>query len=127
MLSVERFIRHEDKEYKLVLSLVYDNEKYNWLMLVFSRDISCKISTDENFFEKNLGWQVVLEDFPKECEIMFSKMKDDIFDDLNISFMSDLRDYRINILKYISAINNQNTFCENENRIGKLDFLLHKI
>lgn len=99
MLSVERFIRHEDKEYKLVLSLVYDNEKYNWLMLVFSRDISCKISTDENFFQKNLGWQVVLEDFPKECEIMFSKMKDDIFDDLNISFMSDLRDYRINILK----------------------------
>ena len=55
-------------------------------MLVFSRNISCKISTDENFFEKNLGWQVVLEDFPKECEIMFSKMKDDIFDDLNISF-----------------------------------------
>ena len=45
-------------------------------MLVFSRNISCKISTDENFFEKNLGWQVVLEDFPKECEIMFSKMKD---------------------------------------------------
>ena len=99
MLSVERFIRHEDKEYKLVLSLVYDNEKYNWLMLVFSRNISCKNSTDGNFFEKKLGWQVVLEDFPKECEIMFSKMKDDIFDDLNISFMSDLRDYRINILK----------------------------
>ena len=71
MLSVERFIRHEDKEYKLVLSLVYDNEKYNWLMLVFSRDISCKFSSDENFFEKNLGWQVVLEDFPKEAQKEF--------------------------------------------------------
>lgn len=78
---------------------LYDDDCFSWNMTVFSREPLEDVPEDEKILEKKLEWTLVVENFPKECEIMFTMMKDYIIQRLKISFLMEMRKFKSEILE----------------------------
>lgn len=106
MNMIERSVIKEypqiGKTFKYVLSLNSECSGLKWDMFVYKRN-SENIEKIENIedFEKNLKnfqvdseWEIVINDIPKDAEMVFYRMKISVFDILEEIFSKDLKNYK---------------------------------
>jgi hypothetical protein len=92
-------------EYKYVVRLSTDlrnNDGLEWNFYVLTRDslvdvIESNSEVPEKKFHKNknfFGWQICESGIPNDSEMLFSKMKQGIYDILDKKFFKTLKDYK---------------------------------
>lgn len=98
MLRLECVRNHRGIEHKYILTLNDEKGEPVWNMYLLEPDydnlIDKKNAPDEKKIKKFFGWKMTENEYPDDYEIVFSKMKEEVFSILSNKFSECLKDVR---------------------------------